>query len=246
MNLLKRAFLYVTRKRGKSFLLFLIIFVISTLALCGLASLDAEEETSTELRGATGTSFSVERNLATGGLASDGAGNSYNTQELLSVEIIEKIAKTDGIESYNAIYTTILNFYDSGGAYYEIMNPTGYALADCQYYSYGSLNSEFLALFLSQTITLTEGRHITGSDDKVVMISKDIADKHGLKLGDKISAVNNPDGNDPYLGLEIVGIFDVVADKTDEKNNYDMKSYYDYSSYAFVDMSAMNDIVKIS
>ena len=49
MNLFRRAFLYITRKKSKSLLLFLIIFGISTLVLCGLAALDAEAKKSTEI-----------------------------------------------------------------------------------------------------------------------------------------------------------------------------------------------------
>ena len=242
MNLLKRAFLYVTRKRGKSLLLFSIIFLISTLVLCGLASLDAEEETSTELRGTTGASFTVNRNLSTGGWG-NGNGGSYSTQEFISSEMVEKIANIDGIEAYDTSSTTILNFYDQNGKYYECINPTGYAPADSQYYTNTTINSQYSSLFLSQTFTLAEGRHITDNDENVILISKDIADKHGLNLGDKISAVNDPNSNDPTVEIEIVGIFDVTVDKTDEKNNYNMSSYYDYSNYAFTDITAMEKLL---
>jgi len=242
MILLKRAFLYVTRKRGKSLLLFSIIFLISTLALCGLASLDAEEETSTELRGTTGASFTVNRNLSTGGWG-NGNGGSYSTQELISSEMVEKIANIDGIEAYDTSSTTILHFYDQNGKYYECINPTGYAPADSQYYTNTTINSQYSSLFLSQTFTLAEGRHITDNDKNVILISKDIADKHGLKLGDKISAVNDPDSNDPTVKVEVIGIFNVNIDNTDEKNNYNMASYYDYSNYAFTDITAMEKLL---
>ena len=43
MNLMKRAYLYVFRKKRKSLLLLSVVFVISTLVICGLASMDAEE-----------------------------------------------------------------------------------------------------------------------------------------------------------------------------------------------------------
>lgn len=75
MSPFKRAFFYITRKRGKTLLLTLLILVISTLVLCGLASLDAEEQQSSDLRGATGTSFTVERVSSWGNEEKDDQGS---------------------------------------------------------------------------------------------------------------------------------------------------------------------------
>lgn len=238
MNLLKRAFLYVFRKRAKSLLLLSIIFAISTLVLCGLASLDAKEESSEELRGTTDTSFTVSRNLSTGGW-SNGDGGSYSTQEFLTDDMVSQIAKVQGVKAYDTTYTTIFELFDTDGKYYEHINPVGMSMVDDQYYTVGTVNSEYCSMFLSQIFTLVEGRHITDSDENVILVSKAIADKHNLHLGDTIVAVN-----DLSEKLEIVGIFDVLADKTDEKNNYNMASYYDYDNYAFMDMKSMTNALK--
>lgn len=238
MNLMKRAFLYVFRKRGKSLLLLSIIFVISTLVLCGLASMDEEKESSEELRGTIGTSFTVSRNLGAGSWRS-GSGGSYSTQEFLSDDMIGQVAGIVGIEAYDATYTTIFELFDTYGNYFEHIDPIGQSLVDDQYYTIGAVNSDYSSMFLSQMFTLVEGRHITNSDTNVILISKAIADKHNLQLGDTVVAVN-----DLSEELEIVGIFDVLADKTDEKNNYNMASYYDYNNYVFMDMNSMNDALK--
>jgi len=238
MNLMKRAFLYVFRKSGKSLLLLSIIFVISTLVLCGLASMDAEEEASEDLRGSTGTSFTVSRNLSTGSWSS-GSGGSYSTQEFLSDDIIGQIAEIPGIKAYDTTYTTIFELFDTDGNYYEHINPIGQSMVDDQYYTVGTVNSEYSSMFLSKMFTLVEGRNITDTDTNVILVSKAIADKHNLDLGDTVVAAN--DGSEE---LEIVGIFDVLADKTDEKNNYNMASYYDYDNYVFMDMYSMTDALK--
>jgi len=242
MNVLKRALLYVTKKRGKSLLLFLIIFVISTLVLCGLASLDAEEESSLELRGTTGTSFTVARNLSSGSW-SNGASGSYSTQEYISNDIVEKISNIDGIQAYDVSSTTILHFYDVDGNYYECLNPIGYANVDCQYYTNTSINSEYSSLFLSQTFSLSEGRHIVVTDENVVLISKEVAKKHNFQIGDEIYGVIDPDSSDPVVALKIIGTFEVNIDKTDEKNNYNAASYYDYENYAYTDINAMETLL---
>ena len=68
MNLGIRAILYSARKWKKTLLVFFLLLAITTLVLSGLAIADAQEEQAEELRGTTGASFTVERNLSTGGV----------------------------------------------------------------------------------------------------------------------------------------------------------------------------------
>ena len=44
--------------------------------------------------------------------------------------------------------------------------------------------------------------------------------------------------------MELIGIFDVVADKEDQVNMYDASSYFDYSDYTFCSMDAMTQLVE--
>ena len=88
MNLGIRAILYSARKWKKTLLVFCLLLAITTLVLSGLAIADAQEEQAEELRGVTGTSFTVERNLSTGGWTS-GNGGSYSTQEFISDEMLQ-------------------------------------------------------------------------------------------------------------------------------------------------------------
>lgn len=71
-----------------------------------------------------------------------------------------------------------------------------------------------------------------------------MAEKHDLKVGDTIQAVNNPLSSDKTRELKIIGLFEIVADKTDEKNNYNEASYYDYANNAFVSEAAMKDLLE--
>lgn len=242
MNSFKRAFLYITRKRGKSLLLALIIIVISTLVLSGLASLDAEAQQSTDLRGATGTSFSVERESKWGDSKQNGQGGSTmtDTADLISREMVEKIAGSEGIKGYDALYQTVLQLLDKGR---KPLNSGSTSGQTGQFLSYGSINSEYSAFFLQNKFMLAEGRHLTKDDKNGILISSDAAKKNGLKVGDKIQAVNDPKNKDPYIELEIVGIFDVIADKEEAKDKWSLDAWYDYSSYAFVSMDAMEDLL---
>lgn len=243
MNPIKRAFLYVTRKRGKSLLLTSILFVVSTLVLCGLATLDAEDKKSTELRGATGTSFTVNRTESWGDGESGEQGNfsNYNKSELITDDMIDKIANTAGIKGYNAVYEAVLNLYDQNQKRYGNDPSTGQGAMGFR--SYGSMDTQYSSYFLAREVALVEGRHISKEDENSVIISEDTAKKYGLKLGDKISAVNDPLNNDPYVELEVVGIFEVLADSEDVKDQWSMDAWYDYNTYAFVSMDSMKELL---
>ena len=243
MKLGIRAVLYTIRKWKKTMLIFCLLLSIATLVLSGLAIADAQEEQAEEVRGTTGASFTVERNVSTGGWSS-GSGGSYSTQEYLTADMMEKIAEVDGIKGYNASIRTILCLSDSNGNWLEQMNPTGHAMVDCQFYSYGCINSEYHSLFLSGALVMCEGRGIDTSIDNGIVISKEMAEKHDLKVGDTIQAVNNPLSSDKTRELKIIGLFEIVADKTDEKNNYNEASYYDYANNAFVSEAAMKDLLE--
>ena len=60
--------------------------------------------------------------------------------------------------------------------------------------------SEELTRFTSGQLTLTQGRHILPDDKNKGLISKDLAEKNGLKIGDKIQT-------DKGVEIEIVGLF---------------------------------------
>ena len=243
MNLGTRAVLYTVRKWKKTLLVFCLLLAITTLVLSELAIADAQEKQAEEVRGTTGASFTVSRNTATGGWSSDDGG-SYSTQEYLTTDRMESIAAINGIEGYNASIRTILCLSDRQGQWLEQMEPTGHAIVDCQFYSYGCINSKYHSLFLSGAMVMCEGKTIDSSVKNGIVISKDIADKHDLKVGDTIQAVNNPLSDDKTMNLEIVGLFEVVADKTDERNNYNESSYYEYTNNAFVSEAAMKKLLE--
>lgn len=243
MNLGTRAVLHTARKWKKTLLLFGLLLAITTLVLSGLAIADAQEEQAEELRSTTGASFTVQRDTSTGGWSS-GSGGSFSTQEYITADMMEEIGVTDGIKGYNASIRTILCLSENNGQWLEQMEPTGHAMVDCQFYSYGCINSEYHSLFLSGALAMCDGKTIDTSAENGIIISKDIADKHGLKVGDTIQAVNDPFSSDKTMELEITGLFEIVADQTDERNNYNEASYYDYANNAFVSEAAMKKLLE--
>ena len=114
MNLGILSILYSARKWKKTLLVFFLLLAITTLVLSGLAIADAQEEQAEEVRGTTGASFTVERNLSTGGWANDSDGT-YSTQELITKDMIQKIASVEGITGYDASNGGVPTLYDEGG-----------------------------------------------------------------------------------------------------------------------------------
>lgn len=232
MNLGIRAILYTVRKWKKTLLIFCLLLSITTLVLSGLAIADAQEEQTEEVRGTTGASFTVERDISTGGWTSG-----YSTQEFMTDDMIKEIAAVDGIAGYDASLITLPRFFnDKGEAFVTVEN--------FSYYCYGSYNSQYHELFLSGRFELVEGKYITDDMSNGVIISKELADRNNLKVGDTVTGIYYPENNTPAVDMEIVGLFDIVADKDDAVNMYDDSSYYDYSNYVFCSMEAAKGLIK--
>ena len=231
MNLGLRAVLHTARKWKKTLLVFCLLLAITTLVLSGLAIADAQEEQAEELRGTTGASFTVERDISTGGWA----GN-YSTQEFMTEDMIQQIAAVDGVAGYDATLITLPRIFNDKG---KELTHENYS-----FYNYGSYNSQYHELFLSGRFELVEGSHITDDMTNGIIISRELADWNGLKVGDTLTGIYYPQNNTPAVDMEIVGIFDVVADKDDQINMYDDSSYYAYSSFVFCSMEAAEGLLK--
>ena len=235
MNLGIRAILYSARKWKKTLLVFFLLLAITTLVLSGLAIADAQEEQAEEVRGTTGASFTVQRDTSTGGWSS-GSNGSYSTQEFMTDDMIQQIASLDGVAGYDASLITLPLFYNSSD---EMLKTEKYG-----FYSYGSYNSQYHELFLSGRFELVEGTHITDDMPNGIIISRQLAEWNNLKLGDTVTGIYYPENNTPAVDMEIVGIFDVVADKDDQLDLYNMSSYYDFSNYVFCSMKATEGMME--
>ena len=221
MNLGIRAILYSARKWKKTVLVFFLLLTITTLVLSGLAIADAQEEQAEELRGTTGASFTVERNLSTGGWTS-GAHGSYSTQEFVSEEMLQEIASVDGIAGYDASIVSMPTLYSNGKT---LVTDTPALI----FYVFGSMNTEYNDLFVSGRFELVEGSHITDDMPNGIILNKERAELNGVKIGDKVSGIIDSYSDDPEIEMEVVGLFDIVVDKNDEATMYDDSTMWDYT-----------------
>ena len=237
MNLFTRSIKYLIRKWKTSLLLLLILFVTSVLVLSGLAVLNAEEEKTEELKEATGTSFSVERNYESGGMETDEKGNTYLTSDAITEEMIEEIASIEGIKGYHATVDSISSILKDGEYLYQTDRYVGDYLVDSQTLSVTNINTQYSNYFTSHIFELVEGEHITQDTENAIIVSEEYAKKNNLKIGDTVTVVNDPMNDDPFVDVEIIGIFRVMgdsADESDDKKIYDLSGYFVYNDYVFL------------
>jgi len=225
MNIIKRAFLYTTRKRGKSIILLLTLLIISTFVLTGLSILTAADQSALSLRQSVGGSIKLERDMdnsqnwtyqqGIGGVLVDYTGTPITDAD------IEKVSTVKGIRDYNGI-----GFGSVFAMDFSFIPGINFG----QVRDYSALpsvtNSEYFNYFRRGAFKLVGGRHITPEDDHAALISTALAERNGLKLGDTITVQCCYDaGGYPNVSLKIVGIYEVTMDdgqfnttSTDKRN----------------------------
>ena len=201
MNFMNRAWLYIVRKRGKSILLFVILLVMATFVLTALALGNASKAAQQELRQSLGGSFLIgfdytENNPYLKVESVDGGTLVYSTQQI-SPELVEQVRSIDGVNYCSATTESLavlpsLDLFAGNIPIEEEFRNSSKIL--------GTWKSEELSRFTSGQLTLTEGRHIMPGDKNKGLISKDLADKNSLKIGDVIQT-------DKGVEIEIVGLF---------------------------------------
>ena len=223
--MIKRAFFYTTRKRGKTLILLLTLFVISTFVLTGLSILAAADQSALSLRQSVGGSIKLEldKDNRQNWTYQQGVGGTlvgYTGTPITDADI-EKVMSVKGIRSYNGVgdgsvfamdFSFISGFSFGPGSDYSRLPSVS--------------NSEYFNYFRRGAFKLVEGRHITPEDDHAVLISTALAERNGLKLGDTITVQCCYDaGGYPNVSLKIIGIYKSTLDdggftttSTDKRN----------------------------
>lgn len=107
MGTIKRAFLYVTRKKGKSMLLFFVLLIMATFVLSGLSIEKAAQLEQKKLRQTMGGIFELmpefsEKNPYFKAVNDDEGGVTLYTERPFTQEMIDLILQMDGIKSCDA------------------------------------------------------------------------------------------------------------------------------------------------
>lgn len=247
MNLFHRAFLYVTRKLTKTFLLFMILLVISTLALSGVAIREATGTAALNVRQALGGIFTLQQNTSDPSKWISTAVGSFGTRsyyggEPLTVDLAERImAGTAGISGYNATYTHYTVPLNADGKILELIDSedsgnglgaliAGYGDFSSTVATIAATNTAYDSYFAGGYIELVEGRHFTAGEGAPAIISAELAERNGLRVGDKITlrmsehkaAMMGADAGRTKTEVTIVGLFRSTAKSTTFLSNWSM------------------------
>lgn len=209
MDFMKRAGLYCLRQRFKTIILFLVLTLIATFILTGIAIRDASKGATANVQTAIGGK--IELNLDTEGHMGSGHQNQWGTVysyngDLITEDIVKAISKVDGVVDYNTEDTAA---YYGAGVDFKYL-PAAFGLSytpygECSAYT-ATLSSEKCSNFQSGKYKLADGRHITPDDKHTCLISKELADYNKLAVGDKVQMYSLD--SDAISEFEIVGIFD--------------------------------------
>lgn len=235
MGTTKRAFLYVTRKKGKSILLFFILLIMSTFVLTGLSTQKASQEAQKNLREALGGEFYVSVELSESNpyfrRVDDGEGTLDLYTELpVTRDMINAIMEIGGIEKYDAsaqtLVSTNLTIFPGNVPLKGELNNKIYARTVA-----GTENNSF---FQSGIMELTEGKHITGNESNAAVISRDMADQNSLQIGDSISLQADEEAE-----VRIIGIYEI---RKPDPAYASVVTYEKLENQIFIDTSALQDL----
>ena len=235
MGTTKRAFLYVTRKKGKSILLFFILLIMATFVLTGLSTQKASQEAQKNLREALGGEFYVSVELSESNpyfrRVDDGEGALDLYTELpVTQDMINAIMEISGIEKYDAsaqtLVSTNLTIFPGNVPLKGELNNKVYARTVA-----GTENNSF---FQSGIMELTEGKHITGNESNAAVISRDMADQNSLQIGDSISLQADEEAE-----VRIIGIYEI---RKPDPAYASVVTYEKLENQIFIDTSALQDL----
>lgn len=213
MNVLKRAFLYDTRKKGKSLTLFLLFVLITLFVTISFSVLSATQAAAANLRETVGASFTLRGKpveLST-------SGEDYVMQFIpISQQDIDLIADSTEIKACNAQQSATAT---ASGFIFPSGMPSGAISANT--------SSAWNRNFTSGIVTLAEGRHITQDDQRVALVSRELAEENELDIGSELSL-------DPAAVVKIIGIYE-----SDPSMEFDNDTIFtDHSTYWVLTESA--------
>ncbi|MDE5909647.1 MAG: FtsX-like permease family protein [Lachnospiraceae bacterium] len=235
MRIIKRAFLYVTRKKGKSILLFFILLIMATFVLTGLSTQKASQEAQKNLREALGGKFYISVELSESNpyfrIVDDGEGALDLYTELpVTQDMINAIMEISGIEKYDAstqtLVSTNLTIFPGNVPLKGELNNKVYARTVA-----GTENNSF---FQSGIMELTEGKHITGNENNAAVISRDMAEQNNLQIGDSISLQADEEAE-----VKIIGIYEI---RKPDPAFASVVTYEKLENQIFIDTSTLQNL----
>lgn len=219
MNILRRAWWGVSRRRNQSLILLLILLVIGTLVIASLSIQFATEQAKQDARKASGSEVILKSYGGTGGVK----------MEFIPLNLAESLSTNDYMEGYN--YVSHWSY--AGKSFQAVPGETNYKMEivvtgpDADDFKMPDLavdaitDTSKLKEFKNGVYTLEEGRHITeeSGSQPFVLIERTLAEENDLHIGDKL-IMTRVDGF--QIETEIIGIYRTTQTVDDVRINMNM------------------------
>lgn len=210
MEVIQRAWHFITRKKMKTLIMTVILILISSVILSGLAIKNATDQAASEIGKKVQSAFVLENNARYNLGTPRGAGTVKNKD-------IEQIAKLDGVTGSVRRMDALVDLKNAkqirlpgGASDYDAKKEKEYGEA----VNFMGVNESAHELkFRTETFKLVAGRHITENDKFKVLVHEDFAKQNNLKIGSKLKVQANPYDPDNLqkshesAEVEIIGIF---------------------------------------
>ncbi|MFC9540235.1 ABC transporter permease [Lysinibacillus sp. NPDC056959] len=220
MNFIKRAFLSVKARKGKSLILFTVFLVVSNLVLAGFAIQNVSQKANDHARQTLGVDVSLrmdeEKLMENVAKQREENPNGKIKHPELFADEADQLAKSPYVIDYNYLKSDMLVADDFapinseqddegvvgtvGGSHSENMKMPNTFIQ-------GVRSSDLLQEFTDGTNEIIDGRPITSEDTnkKVALIEKRLAEQNELQVGDKLK-IKSPEETSE-VELEIIGIY---------------------------------------
>ncbi|MBR2825795.1 MAG: ABC transporter permease [Solobacterium sp.] len=259
MNAFNRAWRYITRKPTKSILLIITFFLIGNLVILGLgisqAADNAKVLTRKQMRAVVSYEIDYDAywkyiNTLTDQDEIDAA---YSKSIRIDKDVALKLTEDERVKAFNYMVNSIA--YSDGFENVPLGNESNrqnstYINENGEEVTYKEPNLMIYANMYDNMIELeegtfevVEGRFYTQSDidnaNKVVVITKELADQNALRVGDTIRVstagdylinqlkTEGLDTNIAYMDLEICGIYTTLEDVDPNAENFQWMSPYE-------------------
>lgn len=225
MSFLKRAYLYTTRKKIRTGLLFSIILIISTLLIVCFSINSSTDIASANVRRSLKSGFTI---------------NAKTLNDGLNNNDIEKILNIDGLtEDYNLRNYTTTYYKNEEKEKLKTRDDTGIKVYDNAGRVVSDLFSEKDTYFTDEGFKLIEGEPITPDTKYSALIHKDFAEENNLGIADSI-ILENIEGNEVSVKVKIIGIFTSTRKSSSE-------SYMDttnlFENIIFTDLQTSSELI---
>ena len=225
MNFVKRAYLYTTRKKVRTILLFSIILIMATLLIVCFSINSSSDMANANVRKALKCGFTV---------------NAKTLEKGLDKNIVNQILNIDGItDSYNLRSYTVAAYSDVSNNKLKTRDDVGLKVYENAGRVVGDRYSEKDNYFTEEGFKLINGEHITTDKKQVALVHEDFANNNNLKLGDYI-VLNNIEGNEIGVEVQIIGIFTSTR-KSDSEEYMDTTNLFE--NIIFTDLNTTSKLI---